>query len=113
MTVSSIVDNATSSVVSRYPREAGPIVAQLKADLEARDEALVESLVSGGVALGARREQVEGLLTDAGLLATPEPEPTPEPTGEGSDDLSVIKASLASLSETVQSLVDFAKRHGL
>lgn len=102
MTVSQIVDQHTSTAVRSYPREAGPVVAALKDALAAREQQIVEALISGGVSLGARREQVESLLVTAGLVEpTPEPEPVAsEPTPlEGSIEERVtrIETSVAAL----------------
>lgn len=105
MTVSSIVDNATQSVTARYPRESAPIVAQLKADLDAHVVEVAEKIVEAGVNLGARREQVESLLVEAGLVE-PTPEPEPEAPVAEEDRLGKIESTLARL-------VAFAERHGL
>lgn len=105
MTVSTIVDTATRSAVSQYPSQAGPVVARLKSDLDAHLAEVAEKIVEAGVNLGARREQVESLLVDAGLVE-PTPEPEPEAPVAEEDRLGKIESTLARL-------VAFAERHGL
>lgn len=102
MTVSTIVDQHTSTVVNSYPSQARPVVEALKGALVAREEQIIEALIEGGVSLGARREQVEGLLVSAGLVEpAPEPEPVAsEPTpleGNIEERLTKIESSVAAL----------------
>ena len=119
MSVSTIIDESTRSV-STYP-QARPVINGLKERLEQRDQQVAEALINGGVALGARREQVEALLVQAGLVEPtpePEPEPEPEPVAEQAEDagFNVSKGRksqrIAMLEQQVVGLTEFARRHG-
>lgn len=108
-TIRQTIENALPShVLSSY----GSYVNTVVTALEQREERAIESLVSGGISLGASESQIDGLLIDAGLRTAPEPEPTPEPQ--------TVEAMLASLMEKVDGLstrldsaASQASRHGI
>lgn len=100
-----------SNIVSSYSTYVNDVVNAL----EQREERAIEVLVSGGVQMGAREEQINGLLIDAGLREVPEPEPEPVAAEPQS-----VEAMIASLAEKVDSLVERldsasrqASRHGI
>lgn len=104
--MSTIKETALAAVGGRVPRGMGA-KAQVAVDaLVAREQAMFEDIVEAGVGLGASRDQVHGILTEAGMHA-PEQVSLSE-----TDDLRLIGRAIDELRTTVSRLVGFARGHG-
>lgn len=97
----STIRNTIESALNNDPsvlRSYGTYIDRVVTALEEREERAIESLISGGVNLGASENQIEGLLIDAGLRTAPEPEVPAEPQS--------VEAQIASLTEQVRVLTE-------
>jgi hypothetical protein len=97
----------TSAGYGQYASYAAPVIEAL----EQREENAVAVLREKGMALGASEDQIDEVLTEAGLI-----EPTPEAdftlVGQDEDSLS-LTAQVAHLAGVVERLVQAAASRGL
>jgi hypothetical protein len=106
-TIESVLE---AHIVRQYPNYVDPVVRAF----EDRDADICESLRQQGVALGAREEDIEQVLVQAGLV-----EPAPEPEAVNAEPQSV-EAMIASvldqqrqIMERLDSASRQAQRHGI
>jgi hypothetical protein len=95
---------------SYYDSYAPPVVAALVE----RETDLSEKLIDYAVDAGADGTEVKAYLREIGMaVATdPEPETQAEESADPEDILTRIDANLRTLTATVTSLTDFARRNG-
>lgn len=106
---STVEEGLRTAGYSTYLRQAQPVVDALVA----REQAICESLLDFAETNGASTDEVTEFLTGLGLSLKPEePETAAEAPAQEGDALARIEASLSTLTATVTSLTDFARRNG-
>jgi len=111
-TIEATIEGALRTAgLSTYQRQAQPVIDALVA----REQAIAEKLLDYAEDNGANTDEVTAMLTDLGMALKPEEPETVNAEANGQGDtgaLARIEASLSSLTATVASLSDFARRNG-
>jgi hypothetical protein len=111
-TIESTIEGALRTAgLSTYQRQAKPVIDALVA----REQDLAEKILDYAEEQGANTDEVTSLLTSLGVALKPEEPETVAAEANGQGDtgaLARIEASLSSLTATVSSLSDFARRNG-
>lgn len=106
--MSTIRETVLSALPSHVATQYGTHVNAVVAALEAREESALETIRTEGRSAGASTEQVETILTNAGLV-----QPPAEETGVESDGDFDVQAAIADLRRDVQALKSAAARAGV